>query len=103
MALRTALALLATAVLATACGGGSAGAPGRNTAGGATGVAPPAARPVLARAPKRPGEILVLGDASPGSHGPFTLRGRYVVRFEQIAPEDPELDFKAQTAFVAVL
>jgi hypothetical protein len=32
-----------------------------------------------------------------------TLRGRYVVRFEQIAPEDPRLDFATQTAFVAAL
>jgi len=32
-----------------------------------------------------------------------TLDGRYTVRFEQIAPEDPTLDFANQTAFVAVL
>jgi hypothetical protein len=102
MALRTVIALLATASLATACGGG-AGAPGQNTAPGAAGDAAPAARPALARAPKSPGEILVRGDLSPGSHGPFTLRGQYTVRFEQIAPEDPKLDFRTQTAFVAVL
>ena len=102
MALRTLVVLLATAALATACAGG-AGAPGQNTAPGAGNDAPPAARPALARAPKRPGEIVVQGDASPRSHGPFTLRGRYIVRFEQIAPEDPKLDFTTQTAFVAVL
>jgi len=100
MVLRTLIALLATASLAAACGGG---APGRNTAPGAAQDAPRAARPALARAPKRPGEILVQGDVSPGSHGPFTLRGRYTARFEQIAPEDPNLDFSGQTAFVAVL
>jgi hypothetical protein len=32
-----------------------------------------------------------------------TLDGRYVVRFEQYAPEDPHLDFGGQTAFVADL
>ena len=100
MVLRTLIALLATASLAAACGGGE---PGRNTAPGAAQDAPRAARPALARAPKRPGEILVQGDVSPGSHGPFTLRGRYTARFEQIAPEDPSLDFGTQTAFVATL
>jgi hypothetical protein len=89
--------LVAAAAAATACGGGSA------RGGTSAGTAPPAARPALARTPARPGEILVRGDASPRSHGPFDLRGRYTVRFEQIAPEDPELDFATQTAFVASL
>ena len=102
MALRTVIALLATASLASACGG-RAGAPGQNPAPGAAQDAPPAARPALARAAKRPGEILVRGDVSPGTHGPFTLSGRYIARFEQIAPEDPNLDFTTQTSFVAVL
>jgi len=103
MARRTVITLLlATALITSACGGG-AGAPGRNTVAGAAGDAPPNARPALARAPERPGEILVQGDLSPGSHGPFTLRGRYTARFEQIAPEDPNVDFKGQTAFVAAL
>jgi len=90
------LLLVAMAAAPAACGG---------SAGGATsaGTAPPKAQPALARAPRRPGEILVRGDASPASHGPFALRGRYVVRFEQVAPEDPELDFATQTAFVASL
>ena len=43
------------------------------------------------------------GDASPGSHGPFTFDGRYTVRFAQVSPEDPELDFADQTSFVARL
>jgi hypothetical protein len=103
MARRTVIALLlATALLASACGG-DAGAPGRNTVAGAAGDAPPKARPALARAPKQPGEILVQGDVSPGSHGPFALDGRYTARFEQIAPENPTQDFTTQTAFVAVL
>jgi hypothetical protein len=88
--------LVAAAAVATACGGASTGA-------GPAATPPPAARPALARAPKRPGEIVVRADASPASHGPFALDGRYVARFEQIAPEDPELDFGAQTAFVATL
>jgi hypothetical protein len=90
------LVLLAAGL--SACGGAGAGGPG-----GTAGTAPPPARPALARTPARPGEVLVRGDASPRSHGPFTLRGRYTVRFEQIAPEDPELDFSTQTAFVVSL
>jgi hypothetical protein len=101
MARRTLIVLLAAAALATACGGGS---PGGGPAPGASGDGAPAdAKPGLARAAKRPGEVLVEGQVSPASHGPFTFRGRYVVRFEQIAPEDPKIDFTAQTPFVAAL
>ena len=57
----------------------------------------------LLKAPKRPGEVIVRGDLSPASHGPFTFDGRYVVRFEQFAPEDPRVDFAGQTAFVVAL
>jgi hypothetical protein len=90
-----ALVLLVAALAgAAACGGGS------TAGGGSSAAAPPPARLALAAAPKRPGEFLVRGEASPASHGPFALRGRYVVRFEQVAPEDPELDFRGQTAFV---
>jgi hypothetical protein len=59
--------------------------------------------PALLRAPERPGELLLSGEASPATHGPETLRGRYEVRFAQYAPEDPTLDFGEQTAFVATL
>ena len=90
--------LLAAGAGATACGG-AGGGPG----GTAAGSPPPKARLALARTPARAGEVLVRGGASPASHGPFRLRGRYVVRFEQVAPEDPELDFATQTAFVASL
>jgi hypothetical protein len=101
MARRTVIVLLAAAALASACGGGSSGG---GPAPGASGDGVPAdAKPALARAAKRPGEVLVDGQASPASHGPFTLRGRYVIRFEQIAPEDPKLDFATQTPFVAAL
>lgn len=90
--------VLAAGAAVGACGGAGAGGPGA-----AAGPPPAKAEPALARTPARPGEILVRGDASPAAHGPFTLRGRYVVRFEQIAPEDPEMDFATQTAFVASL
>jgi hypothetical protein len=100
---RTFIALVAGALLATACGGsgravGGASAPSRGGDG-----ATAAATPALAKAPKRAGEILVQGEASPASHGPFAFDGRYTVRFEQIAPEDPNLDFANQTTFVAML
>jgi hypothetical protein len=111
----TAIVLLVAAGCgATACGGASGGGAsggGASSGGASSGDASPgtaaparlAARPALARAPRRPGEILVRGEASPASHGPLGLNGRYVVRFEQIAPEDPKLDFTTQTAFVATL
>jgi hypothetical protein len=89
-----ALVLLLAGAAAAACGGA-----GRPDAA----APPPKARLALAGSPARTGEVLVRGDASPASHGPFTLRGRYTVRFEQVAPEDPELDFATQTAFVATL
>ena len=44
----------------------------------------------LLQAPKRPGEVLLRGELSPASHGPYAFDGRYVVRFEQFAPENPE-------------
>jgi hypothetical protein len=101
VARRTLIALLSGALLATACGGGGGATGGSSASSGGDGAT--TATPALARAPKRPGEILVGGEASPASHGPFAFDGRYTVRFEQIAPEDPNLDFAGQTAFVAVL
>jgi len=64
---------------------------------------PAKAKVALLQAPKRAGEIIVRGDLSPASHGPYDFDGRYVARFEQFAPEDPDVDFTAQTAFVAAL
>jgi hypothetical protein len=64
---------------------------------------PAQAKVALLKAPKRAGEIIVRGDLSPASHGPYAFDGRYVVRFEQFAPEDPQVDFTAQTAFVTTL
>jgi hypothetical protein len=87
-------------LVAAACGASACGGAGTSSSGTAAPAQRPA-RPALARAPKRAGEILVQGQASPASHGPIALDGRYVARFEQIAPEDPKLDFATQTAFVA--
>ena len=61
------------------------------------------ARPALARAPRRPGEILIRAEATPKTAGPFTFAGTYRVRFVQYAPEDPRLDFAGETPFVAAL
>jgi hypothetical protein len=57
----------------------------------------------LLQAPKRPGEVVIRGDLSPASHGPYAFDGRYVARFEQFAPENPNVDFTGQTAFVVTL
>lgn len=91
------IALLALVALA-GCGGDD-----RDDRPPTAAVAPPAREPALLRAAKAAGEIVVRGAASPASHGPFQLHGRYLVRFEQYAPEDPSLDFGTETAFVAAL
>jgi hypothetical protein len=59
--------------------------------------------PALVRRPPAAGEIVVRGEASPATHGPYAFSGRYLVRFEQYAPEDPHLDFSSQTSFSAAL
>ena len=62
-----------------------------------------AALPGLATRPPEKGEIVVRGEASPESQGPYVFDGRYLVRFAQYAPEDAALDFSAQTPFSASL
>lgn len=62
-----------------------------------------AAKPALAAAAAKAGEFVFDGQTSPATHGPFELDGTYLVRFEQIAPEDPDLDFAGQTPFEASL
>jgi hypothetical protein len=89
------LSLIAALVLLAGCGS-EAAKPTRPPDPAKTKVA-------LLQAPKRAGEIIVRGDLSPASHGPYGFDGRYVVRFEQFAPEDPNVDFTAQTAFVSTL
>ena len=70
--------------------------------GGAAGPVAPRRCP-SSPAPRGRRRIRVRGDASPGCYGPFEFDGRYLVRFEQFAPEDPELDFSGQTPFTASL
>ena len=82
------------------CGGSSGHVKGT---GSVPDDSPTASKVALLSAPKRPGEIIVHGDASPMRHGPFTLHGRYIARFQQYAPEDPHLDFGGETPFVAAL
>ncbi|HEY0344805.1 MAG TPA: hypothetical protein VGC59_09165 [Solirubrobacteraceae bacterium] len=62
-----------------------------------------AAVPALARRPPATGEIVIRGEASPATHGPYDFNGRYRVRFQQYAPEDPKLDFSSQTPFSVAL
>jgi len=88
--------LLAVAAFAgCGSGGGHAAQRGRTQ--------PAAALPALATRAPATGEIVLRGEASPHTHGPYAFDGRYVVRFEQYAPEDPDLDFTAQTPFSASL
>jgi hypothetical protein len=98
---RSSLALVAAVALAaplSGCGGDAS-----SSSGAPRGDAALEGDPALARAPRRAGEIVLRADASPRTHGPIALDGRYTVRFEQYAPEDPRLDFATQTAFVAGL
>ena len=81
------------AVACAACGGTDAPAP----------TPVPPGDPALAREAPATGEIVIKGELSPASHGPYDFDGRYTVAFEQTAPEDPDLDFTQQTSFVAVL
>lgn len=86
---------LALPVLAGCGGGGDSSSP--------TSTAPRGAVPALATRPTATGEIVVRGDATPLSKGPYAFDGRYLVRFEQYAPEDATLDFTSQTPFSASL
>ncbi len=61
------------------------------------------ADPPLATERPAEGEFVFRGAYAPRSHKPADLRGRYLVRFQQWAPEDPKRDFEAETAFVASL
>jgi hypothetical protein len=96
------LLLLAVLVLApiAGCGADRSGPP---TGSSRTATSAVAALPPLARRPAAPGEIVVRGETSPVTHGPYVFEGRYLVRFEQYAPEDPKLDFAYQTPFTAKL
>jgi hypothetical protein len=96
------LLLVAVLTLApiTGCG---ADRRGRPTGASRTATTADATLPALARRPAAAGEIVVRGEASPQTHGPYVFDGRYLVRFEQYAPEDPKLDFASQTPFTAML
>jgi hypothetical protein len=59
--------------------------------------------PPLARVPLKSGEILFSGQTSPVAHGAFRLDGRYLVRFEQFAPQDAKKDFSREVPFTASL
>jgi hypothetical protein len=99
MALRPALLLVVLAFAAAAGCGADRGGRTTSTSGSNTRTVLPA----LVRRAAAPGEIVVRGPASPATHGPYTFDGRYLVRFEQYAPENPGLDFAAETSFTATL
>ena len=91
------LSWLAAAALATGCGDAREPTPVPTAGPDSRGA------PAILSEPAREGEIVVSGEASPETHGPYDFDGRYRVRFAQFAPEDPQLDFSDQTAFVAAL
>jgi hypothetical protein len=98
---RSATFVLAAALLAVPAGCGDGGSsPAPSTPKGDAALR---GDPQLAKQPKGTGEIILRADASPKTHGPIALDGRYRVRFAQYAPEDPQLDFTQQTDFVADL
>jgi hypothetical protein len=66
-------------------------------------VPTPGKPPLVATRAASKGEILVRGDSSPASLGPYAFAGRYLVRFAQYAPENPKIDFTGETPFTAAL
>lgn len=86
------MALFALVPAIAACGGADGGV-------ATTATAPAGPLPVLATRPATAGEIVVRGDVSPATRGPYAFDGRYLVRFEQYAPEDAALHFASQTPF----
>lgn len=94
---RQVLAGSLVSLLVAGCGGGDGSDRSQTASAGE------AAIPALASRPPADGEIVVRGESSPRFHGPYTFDGRYVVRFEQYAPEDADLDFSVQTPFTAAL
>lgn len=92
------LVVLLALAAAAGCGDDRSG---RATGPSATSAG--AIAPALVRRTTEPGEIVMRGQASPATHGPYVFDGRYVVRFEQYAPENPVLDFASETAFTATL
>lgn len=91
--MRLVVVVAVLAACAGGCGGDDVAAP----------TPTPAGDPALARKDPGAGEILIRGDLSPASHGPYDFDGPYTVAFEQFAPEDAKLDFRQQTSFVAML
>jgi hypothetical protein len=90
------------ALVLAACGDdGKAPAPVSPTATLTTAAAQK--EPPLARVPLSTGELLFSGATSPATHGSFELDGRYLVRFEQFAPEDAKKDFSHEKPFTASL
>jgi hypothetical protein len=91
-----ALVAAPAAAILGGCGDGDSG-------GNAPTATTSAALPALAARPPARGEIVVRDESSPATHGPYAFDGRYLVRFEQYAPEDPALDFSGQTPLTVSL
>jgi hypothetical protein len=58
------------------------------------------ATPASQRSTQRAGTITARGDYAPDQHGPYVLRGRYVVRFVQ---RGAGVDFRREVPFTAHL
>lgn len=59
--------------------------------------------PTLAKKPPGPGEVLVSGNTSPKTLGPYEFEpGTYTFQFEQFAPDAPGLDFSTEASPFAV-
>jgi hypothetical protein len=94
---------LVVGLAATSALGGCGDDSGRSARDGTTATSGASVPPALARRAPADGEIVVHGEGSPETHGPYAFAGRYLVRFEQYAPEDPALDFSGQTPLTALL
>jgi len=75
--------LIVSALLIFGCGGEAATTTSDPQA---SEVSEPTGMPELAAKPKRRGEILIKGETSPTTYGPFSAAGPYNLRFEQYNP-----------------
>jgi hypothetical protein len=102
MAFRTATGLTALLALVLIGLAGCGGSGSDTEPPPAAGINAPNA-PSLLTDSKAPGEFVFQAGYSPRTFGPVTLKGRYLVRFAQYAPEDAHMDFSQQTVFMAKL
>jgi hypothetical protein len=100
----TATALLAAVLALAGCGGERIITQTvTRTVAVPTAVRSGGAQPSLAKKAPGPGEVLVSGNTSPKTFGPYDFEpGTYTFQFQQTAPDAPGLDFTTDASPFAV-